>query len=93
MTAQDPDGRRPPRARGDFPHRRLAAVLAALVVLGGVTAGIVATVIEGPTIGGTFAFLNNVVLKPFPIITTVPLGAPGNPNVYAQPNPPSGYSG
>ena len=51
MTAQDPDGRRPPRARGDFPHRRLAAVLAALVVLGGVTAGIVATVIEGPTIG------------------------------------------
>jgi len=50
-------------------------------------------VIEGPTIGGTFAFLNNVVLKPFPIITTVPLGAPGNPNVYAQPNPPSGYSG
>ena len=40
-----------------------------------------------------FAFLNNVVLKPFPIITTVPLGAPGNPNVYAQPNPPSGYSG
>jgi hypothetical protein len=50
-------------------------------------------VIEGPTIGGTFAFLNNVVLKPFPIITTVPLGAPGNPNVYAQPNPPTGYSG
>lgn len=50
-------------------------------------------VIEGPTIGGTFTFSNNVVLKPFPKITTVPLGAPGNPNVYAQPNPPSGYSG
>ena len=50
-------------------------------------------VIEGPTIGGTFAFSNNVVLKPFPTITVVPLGAPGNPNVYAQPNPPSGYSG
>jgi hypothetical protein len=51
VTAKDPDGRRPPRARGDFPHHRLAAVLAALVVLGGVTAGIVATVIEGPNIG------------------------------------------
>ena len=50
-------------------------------------------VIEGPTIGGTFVFNNNVVLKPFPKITVVPLGAPGNPNVYAQPNPPSGYSG
>ena len=50
-------------------------------------------VIEGPTIGGTFSFQNNVVLKPFPTITTVPLGAPGNPNVYAQPNPPTGYSG
>jgi Tfp pilus assembly protein PilX len=49
--------------------------------------------IEGPTIGGTFGFSNNVVLKPFPKITVVPLGAPGNPNVYAQPNPPSGYSG
>ena len=50
-------------------------------------------VIEGPTIGGTFQFSNNVILKPFPKITVVPLGAPGNPNVYAQPNPPSGYSG
>jgi hypothetical protein len=50
-------------------------------------------VIEGPTIGGTFQFSNNVVLKPFPKITTVPLGAPGNPNVYAQPNPPGGYTG
>lgn len=50
-------------------------------------------VIEGPVVGGTFTFSNNVVLKPFPVITTVPLGAPGNPNVYAQPNPPSGYSG
>ena len=50
-------------------------------------------VIEGPTIGGTFQFSNNVVLKPFVRITVVPLGAPGNPNVYAQPNPPGGYSG
>ena len=50
-------------------------------------------VIEGPVVGGTFTFSNNVTLKPFPTITVVPLGAPGNPNVYAQPNPPSGYSG
>ena len=50
-------------------------------------------VVEGPTIGGTFSFSNNVVLSPFPKITVVPLGAPGNPNVYAQPQPPSGYSG
>lgn len=50
-------------------------------------------VVEGPTIGGTFSFSNNVVLSPFPTITVVPLGAPGNPNVYAQPQPPSGYSG
>jgi Tfp pilus assembly protein PilX len=49
--------------------------------------------IEGPIIGGSATFSNNVVAKPFPIITSVPLGAPGNPNVYAQPNPPGGYSG
>jgi Tfp pilus assembly protein PilX len=50
-------------------------------------------VIEGPTIGGTFTFSNNAVSRPFPTITSVPLGAPGNPTVYAQPNPPGGYSG
>jgi Tfp pilus assembly protein PilX len=49
--------------------------------------------IEGPIIGGSVTFSNNVVAKPFPIITSVPVGAPGNPNVYAQPNPPGGYSG
>jgi hypothetical protein len=49
--------------------------------------------IEGPVIGGSAVFSNNVTVKPFPVITTVPLGAPGNPNVYAQPNPPGGYSG
>lgn len=50
-------------------------------------------VIEGPIIGGSAVFSNNVVLKPFPVITNVPVGAPGNPNIYAQPNPPGGYSG
>ena len=50
-------------------------------------------VIEGPIIGGSATFSNNVTLSPFPVITTVPVGAPGNPNVYAQPNPPGGYTG
>jgi len=49
--------------------------------------------IEGPIIGGSANFSNNVTIKPFPVITNVPVGAPGNPNVYAQPNPPGGYSG
>ena len=49
--------------------------------------------IEGPIIGGSATFSNNVTVRPFPVITNVPVGAPGNPNVYAQPNPPGGYSG
>jgi Tfp pilus assembly protein PilX len=49
--------------------------------------------IEGPIIGGSAVFSQNVTVRPFPVITTVPVGAPGNPNVYAQPNPPGSYSG
>jgi Tfp pilus assembly protein PilX len=49
--------------------------------------------IEGPIIGGSANFSNNAIAKPFPVITSIPLGAPGNPNVYAQPNPPGSYSG
>lgn len=49
--------------------------------------------VEGPLIAGSASFSNNVTERPFPVITTVPEGAPGNPNVYAQPNPPGGYSG
>lgn len=49
--------------------------------------------IEGPIIGGSIALNQNISLRPFPVITSVPEGAPGNPNVYAQPNPPGGYSG
>ena len=49
--------------------------------------------IEGPIIGSSVAFNQKIVLKPFPIITSIPEGAPGNPNIYAQPNPPGGYSG
>jgi hypothetical protein len=36
---------------------------------------------------------NNVVGSDFPVITTVPVGMPGNPAVYAQPNAPQLYSG
>ena len=49
--------------------------------------------IEGPMIAGGTTISNNVTLQPFPVITTLPLGAPGNPNTYAQTNPPGGYSG
>lgn len=49
--------------------------------------------VEGPMIASTAVFSQNVTAKPFPVITNVPVGAPGNPNVYAQPNPPGGYSG
>ena len=41
-------------------------------------------VVEGPMILGGFMVTNNVTAKPFPVINTVPLGAPGNPNVYAD---------
>ena len=48
---------------------------------------------EGPMIGGSLQLNNSVTAYPFPTITTIPLGAPGNPNTYAQPQSPSSYSG
>ena len=33
------------------------------------------------------------ITNSFPNITTVPVGMPGNPAVYAQPNPPQFFSG
>jgi len=36
---------------------------------------------------------NHVTTDPFPFITTVPPGMPGNPNVYAQPNSPQLFAG
>jgi hypothetical protein len=42
----------PDRIRGmTFPHRRLATILAAALVLGGVAAGIIVTGVEGPNFG------------------------------------------
>jgi hypothetical protein len=48
---------------------------------------------DGPIVGSTMIFENNVQNDSFPTITTVPVGMPGNPAVYAQPNPPQLYSG
>lgn len=48
---------------------------------------------EGPMIGGNLNIGNSVQAKPLPTINTVPLGAPGNPNTYAQPQAPGSYSG
>ena len=36
---------------------------------------------------------NNVTTQAFANITTLPVGQPGNPEVYAQPNPPQMFSG
>jgi hypothetical protein len=44
-------------------------------------------------VGSEIVFDNNVQNDAFPTITTVPVGMPGNPAVYAQPNPPQLYSG
>lgn len=48
---------------------------------------------DGPIMGSQISLANNVVTNAFPNITTVPVGMPGNPNVYAQPNPPQFFSG
>ena len=48
---------------------------------------------DGPIVGTTMIFDNNVQNDQFPTITTVPVGMPGNPAVYAQPNAPQLYSG
>ena len=48
---------------------------------------------DGPMVGDVIVLSNNVNNDQFPTITTVPVGMPGNPQVYAQPNPPRLYSG
>jgi Tfp pilus assembly protein PilX len=48
---------------------------------------------DGPILGSQIILSNNVTTNAFPNITTVPVGMPGNPNVYAQPNPPQSFSG
>lgn len=48
---------------------------------------------DGPMVAGTFKLENNIQTHEFPTITSVPVGWPGNPTVYAEPQPPSNYSG
>jgi predicted acyltransferase (DUF342 family) len=48
---------------------------------------------DGPMVASHVIMNNNVASDSFPFITTVPVGMPGNPTVYAQPNPPQLYSG
>jgi len=48
---------------------------------------------DGPVMGTEIILSNNVVTNAFPTITTVPVGMPSNPSVYAQPNPPQMFAG
>jgi hypothetical protein len=48
---------------------------------------------DRPILGSQIILANNVVTNSFPNITTVPVGMPGNPSVFAQPNPPQFFSG
>lgn len=48
---------------------------------------------DGPIVATHIILSNNVTTSSFPNIVTVPVGMPGNPAVYAQPNPPQLYSG
>lgn len=48
---------------------------------------------DGPMVAGTFRLQNSVQTHEFPTITSVPVGWPGNPTVYAEPQPPQNYSG
>jgi hypothetical protein len=48
---------------------------------------------DGPVMGSEIILSNNVVTNAFPTITTVPVGMPSNPAVYAQPNPPQLFAG
>jgi len=48
--------------------------------------------IDGPIVGSNVK-LGQSVTTSFPTITTVPAGMPSNPTVYAQPLPPTNYSG
>ena len=51
------------------------------------------SVSDGPMVGSTIKIYNNVTTSAFANVTTVPAGMPGNPSVYAQPNPPELFSG
>jgi Tfp pilus assembly protein PilX len=49
--------------------------------------------VDGPIVGSQILLSNNLTTNSFPTISTVPVGMPSNNNVYAQPNPPQGFTG
>ena len=49
--------------------------------------------VDGPMVGSEVVLGQSIQTDDFETITSVPVGMPGNPAVYAQPNPPQLYSG
>jgi hypothetical protein len=51
------------------------------------------THVDGPIVGSQIILSNNLTTNAFPNIAVVPVGMPSNDDVYAQPNPPQGFTG
>jgi hypothetical protein len=49
--------------------------------------------VDGPIVGSQIVLSNNLTTNAFPNISIVPVGMPSNEEVYAQPNPPQGFTG
>jgi hypothetical protein len=49
--------------------------------------------VDGPIVGSQILLSNNLTTNAFPTISVVPVGMPSNAEVYAQPNPPQGFTG
>jgi Tfp pilus assembly protein PilX len=49
--------------------------------------------VDGPIVGSQILLSNNLTTNAFPNISIVPVGMPANEEVYAQPNPPQGFTG
>jgi hypothetical protein len=49
--------------------------------------------VDGPIVGSQILLSNNLTTNAFPNISVVPSGMPSNNQVYAQPNPPQGFTG
>jgi hypothetical protein len=49
--------------------------------------------VDGPIVGSQILLSNNLTTNSFPTISYVPVGMPSNDEVYAQPNPPQGFTG
>jgi Tfp pilus assembly protein PilX len=49
--------------------------------------------VDGPIVGSQILLSNNLTTNSFPTISVVPVGMPSNSAVYAQPNPPQGFTG